>query len=532
MINIDVLCYFLDKENYCFTVKKYDNSVCVTTIRHFDADCMWEHALIVTDNPADIQSDSFPASSIAVYITQPRAAEHEAVLSDFPFHTEKSSLTDRTLNTTEDYLSACPLITVETDNPAHLLNTLGSIMETFHQWEQDLRLFDLTGINYQELIDCSDKILDVPFSLVDRDFAYIGYSRERSEKMGYISELVENNRLSINVAAQLMSTPGFELLEQYEDVFEFEDDYSFIAKNIHCEGTYVARLIIMKSESALANAYHRYVFQRLGELITEKYQRERTFYLEPSIHHRIHTLLQNSLSGNPGTSAMWEQALAENAWLSKDKYMLMALNVTHRHEKNLHAGYLCPQIENMWRCTVATPWNEKIMVLINLKYMEKNFEQSLAYFVRDHLLTAGISSSFTDFSRIPFAYIQAVKAMEIGIQNNPHLWYYFFDQYALAYIKQQCTSELPPEQLCHPALLFLKEYDRIHGSRYFDSLELFIRTQYNMSAAADLAYVHRTTFIKRMERIKELTGIDLTDWDTRLHLMLSYSLLHRGTSQE
>ena len=46
-----------------------------------------------------------------------------------------------------------------------------------------------------------------------------------------------------------------------------------------------------------------------------------------------------------------------------------------------------------------------------------------------------------------------------------------------------------------------------------------------MTAAADLAFVHRTTFIKRIEKVVELTDLDLDDWDTRMLLMLSYSLM-------
>ena len=38
-------------------------------------------------------------------------------------------------------------------------------------------------------------------------------------------------------------------------------------------------------------------------------------------------------------------------------------------------------------------------------------------------------------------------------------------------------------------------------------------------------YIHRSTFINRMERIQELTHLNLEDYDTRLYLELSFRLL-------
>lgn len=45
-----------------------------------------------------------------------------------------------------------------------------------------------------------------------------------------------------------------------------------------------------------------------------------------------------------------------------------------------------------------------------------------------------------------------------------------------------------------------------------------------MSAAAEKLYIHRTTFCRRMDKIRELTGIDLDHADTILLLQLSFSL--------
>ncbi|MCI6017456.1 MAG: helix-turn-helix domain-containing protein [Clostridiales bacterium] len=533
MLNIDVICYFLKKYRYTFSVDHYDPLIAVDKIRHFDDTESLTRALMIYECglPSDIAAhrQKLPEISEAniVLITVPAA--HEKVLSRqnfLPHNTIFSPNVSNTESFSDNERFSCPVITVASDEPAKLCNKLHEIFERLGRWEQQMEIFNLAGKNYQELLDLCDSILDEPVSFADKNFTYIAYSREMSEKRGYIHKYVNHGRLSIEIAAQLMSTPGFELLEKETEVFEFEDDYHFIAKNIHHEGRFEARLLMIFADEPLTDAYHKYILKRLGDCITEKYEREGTFYLEEEATHRIHLLMQTSLDGQPVSDTLWSQALKEKSWLIQDSYTLMIFKPTYRLEKNLHSGYLCPQIENMWPYTAAAPWHEKTIVLINQKHIDKNFEQSLTYFVRDNLLTAGISRCFYDFSKIRYAYIQAEAAAAIGTEKEPHLWHYFFDDYAVTYLKQQCMQQMPAECICHPALIQLQAYDKKNQTCYYESLKLFIETQYNMSAAADLAYVHRTTFIKRMEKIEKMTGIDLKDWNTRMYLMLSYSLIN------
>ena len=60
---------------------------------------------------------------------------------------------------------------------------------------------------------------------------------------------------------------------------------------------------------------------------------------------------------------------------------------------------------------------------------------------------------------------------------------------------------------------------------YYLTLFTYFEQQFNMSQAASQMYIHRSTFINRMERIQELTHLNLDDYDTRLYLELSFRLL-------
>ena len=84
------------------------------------------------------------------------------------------------------------------------------------------------------------------------------------------------------------------------------------------------------------------------------------------------------------------------------------------------------------------------------------------------------------------------------------------------------TEQIPAFMLCHKSFLTLANYDRENQTQYLDTLRVWIAEKYNATHAAAKLYIHRTTFLDRMERIKTLINVNLDDWDTRIHLMLSY----------
>ena len=71
------------------------------------------------------------------------------------------------------------------------------------------------------------------------------------------------------------------------------------------------------------------------------------------------------------------------------------------------------------------------------------------------------------------------------------------------------------------ALGTLVEYDRSHGADLIRTLEAFFTANCSPKEAASLLHVHRNTVLYRLERIAEITGMDLNSSDIRLRLHLA-----------
>lgn len=532
-VNCDILRYFLSRHQWKTEIFRYDSATTVDLIRYYDGVCAQEHALFILDETASLPAASNQASRpLNPFPGLAAPGKSCILLCILPPHPPESCSPDSSqaascvppLSPDSRWIAAlsCPILCVYTDHSPALLNEIQDIFENVQAHRQALEQLCLHSHSYQALIDCCDDLLEEPVSLIDQTFTYVAYSREKSEQKGYVRDRVENGRVASQLAAQLMSTPGFELLEKKRGVFEFEDDYYFVGRNIFSEDTYVGRLIIMYAQDFTQNSYQKYILECLGTYVERMYQRQGGFFFHQEMPLLLHALLPGALSGQPVKNSDWRRALEQKGWNFTDSCRLMSFYAAYRSEKQIHPDYLCPQLESRWPWVVAAAFDGEAVVLINQSRVPDDFEQQLAYFVRDNLLTAGISRCFRDAAGLEAAWRQTKIAARIGLRLAPHLWYYFFDHYTLDYLREQCLADLPPEVLCHPALALLREYDEQHGTELYRSLYIFMDSRYNMSQASERMFVHRTTFIKRIEQIQKLTGLDLTHWETRMYLMLSY----------
>lgn len=107
-------------------------------------------------------------------------------------------------------------------------------------------------------------------------------------------------------------------------------------------------------------------------------------------------------------------------------------------------------------------------------------------------------------------------------------WYFRFDDYALDYILIQGRGVFEPEQICAPGILKLIEHDEKMHTEYYKTLYCYLQCRYNAAVTAKKLFIHRSTFLNRLERIGELIQTDLEDFRSRLYLSVSFYILEEG----
>ena len=74
----------------------------------------------------------------------------------------------------------------------------------------------------------------------------------------------------------------------------------------------------------------------------------------------------------------------------------------------------------------------------------------------------------------------------------------------------------------------LKEHDRTRRSDLVRTLRTYFAAGTNASEAADRLFLHRNSMLYRLERIQNLTGLDLKDGRVALALQLGLLAHERG----
>lgn len=410
------------------------------------------------------------------------------------------------------------------------LNLLQDIFMKFDSWEKCL--YETSGENgdFQKLIDCCEDIIEVPLCLMDSQFKYIAQSRLSNATTA--AEFMDaTNKMSPDAVNDLLSNKDFNshYKERHSIVYSFSTG-SGVSCNIFYHNTYVGRVILQLdiSRSAEKN-YYLETLEILAGYVQLLYERKLSFEKNPVLKNRLITCILDSLDGRPVINEKWASIRLENNWSISDRFCLVQLRSNPRYDKTLYTEYLRTEIERIWSDCVVFEYHEKLFVLVNCDKFtspeKRPFNQALAYFLRDFLLAAGISRSFTDLKYLPSASRQTEASLDYGAQYDPDFWYYRFDDYSLRFMLRHAGGSFENEMICSEKLITLREHDKQKGTEYYKTLSAYFDSRFNAVAASKALYIQRSTFLYRMKNIRKLVDIDFESKDEMLYMEMSFKIL-------
>ena len=74
----------------------------------------------------------------------------------------------------------------------------------------------------------------------------------------------------------------------------------------------------------------------------------------------------------------------------------------------------------------------------------------------------------------------------------------------------------------------LREHDRLKGSEYLRTLDLYLQNEMSVTRTSQALFIHRSSLLKRLDKIQRLLNQDLSDPDTRLYFRICLALLRES----
>ncbi len=137
----------------------------------------------------------------------------------------------------------------------------------------------------------------------------------------------------------------------------------------------------------------------------------------------------------------------------------------------------------------------------------------------------GVSRAVEGVLALREAIEQATAALALGQRMNLISPYYYEDL-GLYRLLLSLHGRAELRRFYEETLGPLVAYDRAHAADLVLTLEAFFRENANASQTARALNVHRNTLAYRLQRIAEITGLDLADPEARLVLQLALKVRH------
>ncbi|SHI16931.1 transcriptional regulator, CdaR family [Sporobacter termitidis DSM 10068] len=222
-------------------------------------------------------------------------------------------------------------------------------------------------------------------------------------------------------------------------------------------------------------------------------------------------------------------SLSQISWKIDDDYYIFKIMPDPQDITGGTVKYSGELMKNMFPGSVLLSVGDVLALVVNTRLcrdaLPEAFVQLEDFLVKRNFI-CGVSMMFKDFSRLYEQYKLAGAAIELGgmIDRQKNLFRY--EDYIMPHMISLCDETFNVGVLCHASALRLHEYDRQTGNNYFYCLYVYLLNEKSLLLSSKQLNIHRSTLIYRLNKISEIISADLSDQHVRMHLILSYEILH------
>lgn len=418
----------------------------------------------------------------------------------------------------------------DTVSPFRLMDAVIKIFTVLDSWFEDLSRLCLEGGTVQKMLERSESVIHHPMLVISVDYMIIATTASNrvtelpTLKDGFLGTTDE----SFSDITSLKQDPEFHELEKLDGVFYYPGNLavdSSVCINLKRDGQMAYRLMYENGPDGLDRRYS-FLLETLAPFIMHALSYN--LQGERESDKSLHNVIMSFMSSKNADYVSVSNQLDRLGWSPESRYLCLVLKPSSLDVVNMTLRTIAGYMENTIPGAAAIPFHENVVIFINLTdcpYSPDQIEHRLSVFIRDSFLKAGYSRIMEGHFNLRRQYEQAMIAIETGERIRPDRWIFHFNDTALTYILDQAEKRLPGDMICSEGLLRLMAHDRKHGSEYAQTLRTYLNHNQNAVKTAKELYIHRSTFLYRLDKIREILGSQLENPDEILYLMLSYKLL-------
>lgn len=419
------------------------------------------------------------------------------------------------------YQERCCVISIDEDADFFsAFNAVQRIYDDYDAWEDDLtRIIDDADIS--AMLDRSEAIFGNALYAIDGDFRIVGSSRLVSElPAGGGLASGDGSNLDLGSFDQFLGTRDLATMEEHEPILLEILDTVTLNCNLFEHDAYQGCVTVHYGQRAYRES-DRPSLSFLARML-ERAMRQLAMSA-PDGRGSLRQAVQDLVEGYPldavGRAAFEKAAQDRN-------FVCMRLKLSNRLA-NLPIGYVRNMVESAFPKSITFEHHRNSVVsFIDLDELDGSlpYREAIGNAIRPFIETmgmqAGLSDPVGDILQARLYYLEANAALENGALFGDERSVHAFQDFILEDMVVGAMGEFPLELLYPEGLRSLVDHDASSPTSYIETLRCYLENSMSVTRTAKELYVHRSTLLERLARIKRELGLDLDDPDANLRLRL------------
>lgn len=400
-----------------------------------------------------------------------------------------------------------------------MFNSVQRLFDRLDEWSQRLKEIAESGTDCSELLEAAAGMLQNPVWLCDERWHVVA----RAERF-FPEDGLEAFRTSYN----LLEEKASHLPEGTTIRLSQPEETELLGVQLQAGGTRFTLLCAARERAFYASdeTVFSYLTGYVKLMLSERKTSVRA--LRPN---REYDVLERNLRGLfqqtlPLETA--EESMQRFGWTIDADYLVLAAEPESGDLRENLAYAVCDSLENTVSNCCAFPLSPVIATVVRVSGETlPEVIENVQSFVGENGLRFGASEPLAGFTLFPQRLVQAKFCLDICKAKGIRVAQ--FADAADAFILRGAIESLPAELVCMRAVRAMAESDREHDTNYLETAERYIKNKFNAVKTAGELYIHRSTFLYRLERMKTQFGLDLdAEQPSLLWLLLSIQLMSRS----
>lgn len=408
---------------------------------------------------------------------------------------------------------------LDTEDMGAVFNEVLDAFDFYNAWADGLERDILDGCELQHLLDQSDPVFREPLIVFDAGHMVIAHSSRYGpdaldEEWNTMLQTGSNSFDILNEMKEHLHRARYS-----HEVTELR--YSFFAKHslqrmLFDDQSVIGQIILIEWHRP-AGKGARQLLDALGSLM-ELWMRhtQREQLLKPECD-----IFRGLLDGKAVSGQEVNYRLSMMGWEKAHEKLLLKIEIPTADREIAHP--LQARLERRLPDCYVFLHQGAVYVLLNQCFTPwEAVERELKELLKKCVLHCAVSYPFTDVMKLSAAAGQCRLTLQAALEKRGGI--YHCSDYALDYIRNTIHAQIDAAAV-HPALNILKSFDAETQNDLYATLRAYLRNNCNLSRTANTLNLHRNSLLYRLNRIRDLTAIDLTAEDVREYLLLSYIIL-------